>query len=47
MSNPVLDGVNYFYQLHPVLTIVLGILFFPEIELVIGCLALVAALLLK
>lgn len=40
--NPVLEAVNHFWHVHPFLTLLLGVAFFPEIELVIVLLALLA-----
>lgn len=42
--NPVIVAVQHFYQIHPIVTIILGVVFFPEIELVILGLALLAFL---
>lgn len=42
--NPVLNAVQHFFQLHPIVTVLLGVVFFPEIELVILGLALLAFL---
>jgi hypothetical protein len=42
--NPVITFLQHAWQFHPILTVVLGVVFFPEIEVVFLVLALLFAL---
>jgi hypothetical protein len=47
VANPIAEAVASFWNIHPILTVFLGLVFFPEIEVIVGLLMVVFALLAK